>query len=114
MAVLSEQEKVKVRHHLGYLNVDEVATFAIGVPAGVETQFAIEGSMNRVRASALPLIRHLIQVLDETEQQMVCGQGTVDVNAMGDISLNNTGEHRAQRELRRSYDYWVSSLANAI
>ncbi len=114
MPALTEAEKVQIRHHLGYLNVQEAATFVLGTPAGVETQFIIEGAFNRVLEAALPLIRKHIQRLDTTEEQMVCSQESMEVNQLGEIQLNNQGEHRNQRELRRAYNYWADSLANLL
>ena len=114
MSALTEQEKVKVRHHCGYLNVQDAQTFVLGTPASVETQFIIEGAMNRVLEAALPELRRHLSILDTIENQMVCGLENVEVTKMSEMNINSTGEHRAQRELRRAYNDWVGSLVNIM
>jgi hypothetical protein len=111
---LTEEEKTSIRHHLGYLNVAEAATFALGTPAGVETQFLIESAFTKVLEGALPLVRRTLCKLDATEEQMFCGQETAEVQSIGDITTNVTGEHRHQAELRRAYRWWQASLANLL
>ena len=114
MAVLTEQEKVRIRHHLGYLNVQEASTFVLGTPSSVETQFIIEGAFNRVLESAVPLLRDLLGKLNATEEQMFCGQENMALLKIGEITMNSTGEDREQKELRRSYEYWKRSMANIL
>ena len=114
MSALSDEEKIKVRHHLGYLNVQEAQTFVLGTPAGVETQFLIEGAMNRLLAGAIPMVREILVKLDHTEEQMLCGQDLVEVNSLGEIQTNMTGQDRAQKQLRQAYQWWRMSLANLL
>lgn len=107
---LSEPEKVKIRHHAGYLNVAEAFTFVLGSPAGVETQFIIEGAMNRVLETALPEVRRILAVLDSIEEQMVNDHELLAVASLGEITVNQN----EQRDLTRRYDYWVGALMNAL
>jgi len=107
---LTDAEKVKVRHHTGYLNVQEAATFTLGVPAAVETQFIIEGAMNRVLEAALPELRRQLQILDSIEEQSVNNHELLAVAQLGEISVNGN----EQRELTKRYDYWVDSLCNLL
>lgn len=107
---LTEQEKVKIRHHTGYLNVGEASTFVLGTPASVETQFIIEGAFNRVLEIALPELRRHLQILDSLEEQMVCDHELLAVKKLGEIEVNN----REQWQLTSRYDYWVDSLCNIL
>lgn len=107
---LTEEEKVQLRHHTGYLNVAEAQTFVLGVPAAVETQFIIEGAMNRVKESALPLVRKLLGYCETVEAQKVCDLELAAVNRLDSIDINQ----EEQSQLDRQYDYWVNSLCNAI
>lgn len=107
---LTDEQKVRVRHHCGFLNVQEAQTFVLGTPAAVETQFIIEGAMNRILDAAIPqLLRHL-SILDGIEEQMVCDQELMAVNSLGDIGVNQ----REQEQLIRSYNRWVSSMCNIM
>lgn len=114
MSALSALEKVKVRHHCGYLNVQEAQTFSLGTPAGVETQFIIEGAMNRVLADALPEVRRHLRILDNIEEQMVCNLDLLQVKRLGEIEINNQGPDREQRQIIQLYDRWVDSLCNLM
>lgn len=107
---LTEQEKVSVRHHCGYLNVAEAQTFVLGVPAGVETQFIIEGAMTRVKESALPLVRRHLGILDKIEEQKVEDLELLAVDRLDTIDVNQ----KEQSGLDKQYDYWVNSLCNAL
>lgn len=112
MAFLAKQEKVKVRHHLGYLNVQDAQTFVLGTPASVETQFIIEGAMDRILEEAVPEVRRHLQILDGLEDQMVNNHELMQIQKIDTIVVNSTGAHREQKELRKAYDDWVDSLAN--
>ena len=83
MAVLqlTDLEKVKIRHHLGFLNVQAASTFVLGTPAAVETQFIIEGAFTRILDAALEECRRHIAILDKIEQQMIDDQEFLAVDA---------------------------------
>ena len=107
---LTEDEKVKIRHHLGYLNVAEAQTFVLGTPAAVETQFLVEGAMNRVKDSALVQVRRHIQILDTIEQQKVDDLELLAVNKVGEIDIRPD----EQQALDGQYLRWQASLANLL
>ena len=115
MASLSDQQKVKVRHHLGYLNVQQDQTFVLGTPAAVETQFIIEGAMDRVLLAAVPELNRQLTILDGLEEQMVCNQENVALLKIGEITMNSTDpKNNEQTQLRKMYKYWQKSLANIM
>lgn len=111
---LTDEEKVKVRHHTGFLNVQEAYTFVLGVPAGVETQFIIEGAMQRVLPAAVPFLQQLIARLDELEELLMCNVDLYEVTALGSMSINSVGKDNAQALNRRNYDMQVASLCNVL
>jgi hypothetical protein len=85
--VLAPELKVKIRHHGGYLNVEEAQTFVLGTPAAVQTQFIIEGAMNRLLPEALPLVERLVAELDEMECKIDESFDNVTVNQVGNIQI---------------------------
>jgi len=107
---LTEQERVRIRHHLGYLNVAEAYTFVLGVPAAVETQFMVEGAMNKILDAALPEVRRHIAILDQIEQQKIEDLELLAVTKVGEIDIR-PDEHQA---LDRQYRHWCNSLANLM
>lgn len=106
----TDEEKVRIRAHLGYLNVAAVQTFVLGSPAGVETQFLVEGAMNRVLPEALSLARNHLAKCDFVETQIVENQELLAVTAVGEISVR---ENEYEQLLKR-YHYWRNALANVL
>jgi len=107
---LTEQERVSLRHHMGFVNVSEVQTFVLGVPAALETQYLIEGSMNRVLESALPQLRKLIAVLDGIENQKLENLELLAVTKVGEIEIRPD----EQDALDKQYDFWRGKVANLL
>jgi hypothetical protein len=106
----SEQEKVKIRAALGYGNVSSVQTFSLGVPAAVETQFLIEGAMNRVLPEAELEVRRLVGVLEGIEAQMTGDLELLAVERIGEITINE----KEQQKLRSVYQHWQRQLGNLL
>lgn len=106
----TDDEKTRIRHHLGYLNVAQSATFALGSPAAVETQFLIESAMNKVLPEAENLARNLVARCDLVENQLVENQELLAVTAVGEISVRQD-EYAA---LMQRYHYHRNALANVL
>lgn len=106
----TEQEKVSIRSHLGYLNVQAAATFALGIPAAVETQFIIEGAMDRILDAALPLAREFISHLDTIQAQKVQDLEVLVVDSIGEIDIRKD----EQQALDKQYSYWQNKLADLL
>ena len=107
MSTLSEEEKVRIRDHLGFLNSSELSTFVLGLPAGVETQFMIERAMNLyVKESA---IRCELEGLDK---QRAAVRGSIGVEAIGGIRMRSPSD--AFAELNKEFIRLVGRLANAF
>lgn len=107
---LSEEEKVQIRDHMGYVNVTQVATFSLGTPAAFETQYMIEGAMVRVAPAAEPLVRRYLQVLNAIDSMRVNTLEDHEVLELGDIKLNP----RNQAQLREAYDENLERLSNLL
>lgn len=108
---LDESEKVRIRHHLDFLNVTEAYTMVAGVPAAIEPQFFIEGAMVRVKVEALSLVRTLLARCDATEEQMFQNQENQAVESIGDIKINKD-EFSQLRD--GPLQHWRWKLAGAL
>ncbi len=104
------EEKVKIRYHLGYMNVEESATFELGVPAAVETSFIIESAMDKVLVVAESKVRDHLATLDGIESQMVCDHDLLAVESVGDIKIRAD----EQEMLDKRYQRWQNALANIL
>jgi hypothetical protein len=107
---LSEQQRISIRHHLGYLQVADAYTFVLGVPASVETTFMIEGAMDRLLEHSIPLVARLLDTLDGIECQMITDLDLLAASKIGDIEVNL----KEQEQLVKRYDYWIAALSNAL
>jgi hypothetical protein len=107
---MTKEEKVMIRHHCGFLNVTAVSTFALGTPAAVETQFIIEGAMDRILPEAEGLARRCLAILDKIEGQMVDDVELLAVVSVDEITVNGD----EQNKLKREYVYWRNALCNLM
>lgn len=106
--VLSDELKAKIRHHMGYTNVQAVQTFVLGTPAGIETSFIIEGAMNRLLPEALPQVTRHIEILDNLEAQILEDQELLAVTKVDEIDIRQD----EFIQLAKQYHYWRSGLGN--
>lgn len=109
-AQFTDEEKVRIRWHTGYLNVSSVQTFALGLPAGVQTQYLIEGAMDKLMPEALPLFREILGVLDGIIKQMVGDLELLAVDSVGSIKIRADEQPR----LRDEYIFHRAGLCNML
>lgn len=106
----TDEEKVRIRHAMGYLNVSEVSTYQLGIPAAVETQYLIETAMNKILPEGETFMRNLLTRLETIESQMMENLENLAVESIDEIKINPK-EHT---KLRREYKHWQLSLANML
>jgi hypothetical protein len=106
--MFTEEEKARIRHHTGYLNVESAQTFVLGSPAAVQTQFLIEGAMQRVLPSGEVQVRRLLGILDGIEGMMVENLELLSVTQVDEIAINP----EQMKLYRVEYDRWVAALCN--
>jgi hypothetical protein len=109
--VLTEAERVRVRHHLGYLNLSQGRVIAFGVPTPLQPQYAVEAAMDHINVNALGLCREILGRLDAIEQQMFENTENQAVTQLGDISINKD-EHEQLRS--GPLAYWRDKLATLL
>lgn len=107
---LSEQLKVKIRHHLGYLGIASAQTFVLGIPAGVQTSFIIENAMNLVLPQSEPEIERHVAILNRIEELDVEGLEDVEVAEIGGITI----DENFYKKRWKQYERWRRSLANLL
>ena len=108
--MLTNDQKVRARHHLGYLNVQAAATFQLGIPAAVQTQFMIEGAWAKILPEAENLAAVLICRLDEIENEIYGGIDLASVNQVSEVQVNP----KRFQELGKYYRHARDSLANLL
>jgi len=110
VTIFTDEEKVKIRHHLGYQQGQLTYTFALGVPASVQSQFPIEVSMDKLLPAAAPEVRRHLEILERIECQGVEDYELMAVTKIDEIEINKD-EHR-QLWGNAGYMRWRASLAN--
>ncbi len=109
-ASLTDDEKVRIRSHLGYMNMAETYSLIFGSPAATQPQFWLEGAFRRVLPAALSHIRVLLARCDAIEQQMFDNTENHAVDRLGDIDINKDEFD----QLEDQYERWTGKLANAL
>jgi hypothetical protein len=108
--VLTEEEKAKARHHMGYLEVQSAYTFALGIPLNTQTQFMIEGALNNLLPSAYPKFRELLCRMDAMENQVYCGAELADIESIDTIKVNRM----RLKEIAQMYLLAQGALGNML
>ena len=101
-------EKVRIRHTLGYPNVGAVASFAMGVPAAFQTIFQLESALTKVLPEAEGKARELLVRCETIEQQIFDDAELLVVNEVGSIKIRED----EMAALWKQYDMWRNALAN--
>jgi hypothetical protein len=108
--VLTDEEMSKARHHLGYGQVQAGQTFVMGVPAGVQTQFMIEGSFNRIMVTAEWRVRQLLERLERIDDIIFDSTEDEVASKVGNIELNP----KAMQKLVGRYKWYQQELGNLL
>lgn len=107
---ITEEERVRIRAHLGYMNVSEASTFVLGTPAGVETAYLVEPAINRVLLSAVPRLRKILLALDSILDEMLDNVPTLIAGKVGSIDIDD----HAMKKMQGQYVHWQGELANML
>lgn len=111
---LTEEERARVRYHLGYLNVEPVSAMTLGYPAAQQAGFLVENSMDRILVAAVPKLRQCLCALDSIECQQAEAPGRLKAMAAGEVTLR-TGNDRTEGDiLVDEYHRWAQKLADML
>ena len=109
-AVLTNEEKARIRYHLGYPQTDPVASIQLGVPGFGEPQYLVERAMERIPDYVIGIVRNLVQILDRTEANIIDAQEYLPARKAGEVEINP--DHI--RTLRTEYATWARRLADTL
>ena len=108
--MLTDETKRKVRKHLGYPAVVQVATFFLGQPAATESAFMIEPAMNALSPEGEAEVIETVCILDEAEKQIWGSSDALTTKKVGEIEFRDDEfEKRIQR-----YIFFQGRLCNAL
>lgn len=112
---LTNEEKSKVRRHLGYPETTATSAYAFGIPITLQGMFLVDNAMNVLNEEGASRVRSLLTILDGMEQKIIKAVCTLTVESVGDIKMRGaqsgmTGTDLLEREYRR----WASRLADCL
>lgn len=115
MTALSENDRARVRHHLGYLNVEPSGAIALGFPAAQQPQFLVERAMDRVIPAAISRILCTLDTLDKIEGAMAASICRLSAQQLGELKIRNSNEEPTEGDLlEREYRRWAMRLADDL
>lgn len=108
--MLSKEERARIRHHLGYLNVSAAATFQLGVPAALQTQFMIDNAFDKVLPEAEVMVREFLCRLNDVESQVFGNLDLAEIESTGTIKV----DPKRLPKLAQTYKIAQEALANLM
>lgn len=108
--MLTEEEKARVRFHLGYPGVTALGSFQLGIPRPIQTQFLLESAMNVLMPFAEQQVRQILGVMDGIQQKLVGVQDTLVAEKLEELSLRENVGPLLEEEYRR----WGEMLADQL
>lgn len=108
--MLTNEEKARIRHHLGYLNVQAAATFQLGVPAALQTTFMIELAFTKVLPEAENMLKVFLCRLDDVEKQVFGNLDLAEIESTGAVKV----DPKRLSKLAQTYKIAQEGMANLL
>jgi hypothetical protein len=108
--MLTDEERVSCKHHLGYPNANAIQTFVLGVPQALESLFIVEGAMNAIAPGAEERCRRTLRRLDRLEEQIEENSDALVLTKADEVEFR---EDEFEKIMQR-YRYWVGELCNLL
>lgn len=107
---LTDEEKTRVRYHLGYPAVTSAASIQLGTPAYSETAWLVDAVLPKLLDGALPRVRSMLVTLEGIETKMVEAQDRLAATQLETLKLREDEIESLEREYRR----WAFRLAELL
>lgn len=119
---LTEEEKERVRYHMGYMATSfgstmEGASIQFGIPRPVQTVFLLEEAIQILLTNpfAVDRVRKILQTLDDLEARLQNAACMLAVEQLGEIKLRSAEPGRTFTDLiEREYVRWGRRLADVL
>jgi hypothetical protein len=116
--MLGEEEKERVRYHLGYMATSgSAASLQFGIPKPAQTIFLLEQAFSLMTNQyAVGRVRKILSILDGIEDTMVSpGQATLLAEQLGTMKTRGTAPGQTATDLlEREYVRWAKRLADVM
>lgn len=113
--ILTNEEKSKVRRHLGFPETTAVSAYAFGIPITLQGVFLVDNAMNVLNEEGAARVRELLAVLDSMEQKILKAACTLTVESVDNIKMRGAQAGMTATDLlEREYKRWASRLADCL
>ena len=110
LAVLTEEEKASIRHHLGFMQVAPSTSIFMGFPAATQTSFLVETAMDHIMEAGVGRIRDDIAECDRIECEIKGARFRLQAKSVEGIDLNP----QELTQLKTEYTDWAKRLADDL
>lgn len=119
---LNDQEKERVRYHLGYMGTSfggdhAAASLSFGMPRPAQTMFLLESAIQTMLTNPYTLerVRKLLCILDKVESQIEAAACQLGVESVGNVKMRGAEPGRTHTDLlEREYVRWAKRLADVL
>lgn len=108
--MLTDDERVSVKHHLGYPNATAIQTFGLGVPMAAEPLYMLEGAMNAIAPAAEERLRRTLRRLDRVDEQLEENQDALLLSKVDEVEFRDN----ELELLMKRYARWQGELCNLL
>ncbi len=107
---LTDDEKQRVRYHLGYPAVTSTASVQFGVPAFSQQLFMVENNLTKLLENAVEQVRRISMLMDNIEHKLIDAQDRLAATRLEDLELRADETDSLEGEYRR----WGYRLAELV
>jgi len=107
---LSEDEKVRVRYHLGYPMLSANPSLSLGVPIDTPLMTLLQRAFDIILPQAEPMIRRLIVICDQKDLEVSEASDRLSVAKAEGVEMRVDETDAREREYMR----WVARLSDAL
>jgi len=113
--ILTNDEKSRVRRHLGFPETNSTSAYAFGIPITLQGVFLVDNAMEVLNESGAARVRELLAILDGLEGKILKAVCTLQVESVGDIKMRGAQQGMTSTDLiEREYRRWASRLADCL
>lgn len=106
----TDEEKQRIRYHLGYPSVQPAAALTYGIPKPIQTLFLVESAMNLILPVAQDKVRSLLNTLDTIECRLQDAQTRMAAQSIDTLTMRKDEADSLEAEYRR----WANRLADVM
>ncbi len=111
MTAFTDDEKARIRHHLGYPSWQQRApAIILGYPSTAQPGFLLEDAFHRLNEAGRNRVRFDVCQCDQVEAQLADGRSRLKAAQLGNLTLN----HAEHVQLRQELQFWTQRLADDL